>query len=280
MFVRWYYSSFMLLALVVFLVVRHFIPRPARLRALPWRQRLFLVLAGFIGGALGGKLPFALGSNESVLSVLAWLQDGKTITTGLAGAYLAAELAKLALGIQVKTGDTFALPLALAMAVGRWGCYFNGCCYGVATDLPWGVDFGDGVLRHPTQIYESLFHFSMAAVLLWLMCHHAFRYQLLKFYLIAYCGYRFLTEFIRPEPAIAMGLTFYQWVAVVFASMLVVQWWYDRRLAGQDELISEQTTPEIAAYSDRAAARRYPYDRMPGNHQDAESRPAASSPRH
>jgi len=235
MFPRLYYSSFMLLALAVFLVTRHFLPRPARLRALPRWQRAVLVLAGFIGGALGGKVPFALGSGESLLSSLAWLQDGKTITTGLAGAYLAVELAKLVLGIQVKTGDTFALPLALAMAVGRWGCFCNGCCYGVATDLPWGVDFGDGVARHPTQIYESLFHFTMALVLWRLLVRDALRYQRLKLYLIAYCVYRFLTEFIRPEPVLGLGLTFYQCVAVVFAAALAVQWGFDRRLLLQEK---------------------------------------------
>ena len=52
----------------------------------------------------------------------------------------------------------FALPLALALAVGRWGCFFNGCCYGTPTTCRGACDFGDGVPRHPTQVYESLFH--------------------------------------------------------------------------------------------------------------------------
>src|SRR5919204_429820 len=80
-----------------------------------------------------------------------------------------------ALAIRVKTGDTFALPLALALALGRWGCFCNGCCFGKPTDLPWGVDFGDGVRCHPTQIYESLFHALMALVLLELMRRGLFR---------------------------------------------------------------------------------------------------------
>src|SRR5205085_4282022 len=134
---------------------------------------------------------------------------GKTITTGLAGAYAGVELAKLALGIRVKTGDAFALPLALALAVGRWGCFFNGCCYGVETSLPWGVDFGDGVRRHPTQIYESLFHFGMALVLIEIARRGGLRYQRLKLYLIAYGVYRFCTALIRQERADFRGLTLY-----------------------------------------------------------------------
>ncbi len=223
------YTSFMLLALAVFLLARRYLTRPGALAALPWWNRLALALAAFIGGALGAKLPFVLGDSETWLSSAAWLSDGKTVVTGLASAYLAVEIAKLALGIRVKTGDTFALPLALAMAVGRWGCFFNGCCYGVQTSLPWGIDFGDGVLRHPTQIYESLFHFSMAPLLWQLTARDALRFQRLKFYLIGYCVYRFLTEFIRPEPEWRLGLTFYQCAALVMAAALALQWIFDAR---------------------------------------------------
>lgn len=226
---RLYYSAFMFLALAVFLFARHFVPKPPALAAVPWWKRLGLALAAFIGGAFGAKLPFVLGAAEGPLDPLAWLRDGKTVTTGLIGAYLAVEFAKLALDVRVKTGDTFALPLALALAVGRWGCFFNGCCFGVATDLPWGVDFGDGVARHPTQAYESLFHLAMAGVLLALLLRGALPRQHLKLYLICYGVYRFVTEYIRPEPPAALGLTFYQWVSVVLVVGLAAQWCLDRR---------------------------------------------------
>jgi phosphatidylglycerol---prolipoprotein diacylglyceryl transferase len=216
------YTSFMLLALGVFVLARRFVPRPAGLAALPRWQQTLLALAGFIGGAFGAKLPFALAGG--LFRDTAWLADGKTVTTGLAGAYLAVELTKLALGVRTKTGDTFALPLALALAVGRWGCFCNGCCYGLPTTLPWAVDFGDGVPRHPTQVYESLFHLALAFVLLWLQIRDRLRTHRLQFYLIAYCGYRFLTEYLRPEPPGWLGLTFYQWVCLLFAAALAVQW--------------------------------------------------------
>ena len=50
----------MLLALAVFLVARHFVPKPAGLAALPWRKRPRAGLSAFVGGSLGGKLPFVL----------------------------------------------------------------------------------------------------------------------------------------------------------------------------------------------------------------------------
>ena len=219
------YAVFMFLSFAVFLIAYRQMPKSAAVVALPVWKRLALMAAGFIGGSLGAKLPFTW--SDSGL----WLADGKTITTGLIGGYLGVELAKLALGLRIKTGDAFALPLALGLAVGRWGCYFNGCCAGAATDLPWGVDFGDGVSRHPTQVYESIFHLSMALVLWQLLRRDALRFQLLKLYLIAYGAYRFLTEFIRPEPAWLMGLTYYQWVALLLIGGLAIQWFFDRRLA-------------------------------------------------
>jgi phosphatidylglycerol:prolipoprotein diacylglycerol transferase len=226
---RFFYSLFMLLALAVFLWTRHFLPHQAGLRALPLSKRLLLALASFIGGALGAKLPFVLGADGGVFSDAAWFRDGKTITTGLIGAYLGVELAKTVMRIRVKTGDSFALPLALAMAVGRWGCFFNGCCYGMPTNLPWGVDFGDHVARHPTQAYESLFHLAMAGVLWLVLRRGLLRFQHLKLYLIAYGLYRFAIEFIRPEPSYWLDLTFYQWISVALVVGLTAQWAYDAR---------------------------------------------------
>jgi phosphatidylglycerol:prolipoprotein diacylglycerol transferase len=239
---RFFYGLFMLLAFVVFVFVRHFVPKPEGLRRLPWQKRLALTLCAFIGGVLGAKLPFALGASEGPFSSLAWLSDGKTITTGLMGAYFLVELGKWWMAIPVKTGDTFALPLACALVVGRWGCFCNGCCYGTPTELPWGRDFGDGLLRHPTQAYESLFHLSMAFVLWLLLREEILRGHHLQIYLIAYGIYRFLTEYIRPEPISLGGLTFYQWASLGLIVAMVAQWWSQLR----DERVKKNANAEGA----------------------------------
>ncbi|HEV3237741.1 MAG TPA: prolipoprotein diacylglyceryl transferase family protein [Gemmataceae bacterium] len=232
---RQIYGLFMFLAAAVFVLACHYQPRSSSAPRLPWWQQLALGLAAFVGGTLGAKAAFALTDPQAWLSLKDWLivwsSDGKTITVGLASAYLAVELTKLVLGIHVKTGDGFALPLALAMAVGRLGCFFNGCCFGMETSLPWGVAFpidNYAIRRHPTQLYESLFHLGMAGILYVLIRRDLLRYQRLKFYLISYCVYRFLTEFIRPEPEWWLGLTFYQWVSIGLAGGLVIQWYVDR----------------------------------------------------
>jgi phosphatidylglycerol:prolipoprotein diacylglycerol transferase len=222
------YAAFMLAALAVFLLARRVLPKaPNGLSSLTPLERLAIGLAAFAGGTIGARLPFVITMGSEGLTFTQWLGDGKTITTGLVGAYVGVELIKLVLGIRVKTGDDFAVPMALALAVGRWGCFFNGCCYGTPTSLPWAIDFGDGVRRHPTQIYESLFHAVMAGVLIVIVQHGWLRHQRLKFYLLAYFAYRFASEFIRPEPTEWLGLTFYQWVAVFASAGLILQWWWD-----------------------------------------------------
>ena len=138
---RVFYASFMLLALAVFLLNWPADPQAAGTARAAVVELRGAGCRGLHRRRLGGKVPFAAAHQEGWFSYAAWFSDGKTIVAGLIGAYLAVELSKLLLGIHVKTGDTFALPLALAMAVGRWGCFFNGCCYGVETTLPWGVWF-------------------------------------------------------------------------------------------------------------------------------------------
>lgn len=193
-------------------------------------QRLALGLGAFCGGMLGAKLPFVLLDWDGFLSGAAWFDSGKTLMLGLVGAYFGVEAAKWAMHITVKTGDGFAVPAAAAIAVGRLACFSAPCCFGTATELPWGVVFtDDGIARHPTQLYETAFHFACAAILAQLQAQGMFRGQLIKLYIIAYLLYRFATEFIRPELKLWLDLTAYQWAAIAFLPVFVGLWVRDRR---------------------------------------------------
>src|SRR5205085_2778273 len=131
-------------------------------------QRLALALGAFCGAMIGARLPFVLADWDGLVSGRAWLDSGKTLVFGLAGGYFGVEIAKWSIHLRVKTGDSFAAPVAAAIGVGRFACFSAGCCYGTVTDLPWGVDFGDGLPRHPTQLYEAAFHLTCAGLLIWM----------------------------------------------------------------------------------------------------------------
>jgi len=113
---------------------------------------------------VGAKLLFLLEDPRLTLSNLHdpdyLINGGKTIVGALAGGLIAVELIKRYIGLRTSTGDLYAIPLALGIAIGRIGCFLTGLpdnTYGTASSLSWAINFGDGIPRHPTQLYETAF---------------------------------------------------------------------------------------------------------------------------
>ena len=169
--------------------------------------------------ALVGGLAFANITEWMVTGEPVWrsgllisLDDGgKTIVGGFAGGYLTVVLVKRYLGIVRPLGDLFALAMSAGDAIGRWGCFFGGCCYGKASHVPWAV-WQHGAWRHPTQIYLSLA--SLATFLiLWSLERRRGLPENGLFYLqgILFCISRFVIEFFRAGAPAAYGLTLAQW---------------------------------------------------------------------
>jgi phosphatidylglycerol:prolipoprotein diacylglycerol transferase len=194
--------------------------------ALTTREKFFIGLGAFCGAMIGAKLPFALSDWDGFLSGAAWFSNGKTILCGLVGGYFGVEISKWLLGVRIKTGDSFAVPVAAAVGIGRFGCFHAGCCYGTPTTMPWGVVFPhvDSLPRHPTQLYEAAFHLTAALILFLLAERGLFRGQLIKLYILAYLVFRFFTELIRPEARLAGGLTGYQWATLVLIPLFAWLW--------------------------------------------------------
>ncbi len=114
-----------------------------------------------------------------------------------------------------KTVDLIIPPGAFAEAVGRIGCFLTGCCAGIQTILVWGVDFGDGIRRHPTQVYESAGIFALFFVLKRMERRNPPPGKILFTMFVWYGTLRFLLEFIRrdarPGP---LGFSIAQWISL------------------------------------------------------------------
>ncbi len=174
-----------------------------------WRLRATLVSlrarvgAGYFAALSAGSLLGAYGFGSLNLYLSDIVMPARSMLGALVGAITAVEIYKLRHGIRGSTGVIFAAPLAAAIAVGRIGCYRAGLIdqtHGIATTLPWGHDFGDGIARHPVQLYESA---SMALVLIAVLIGFARRspWMLAQgFYLIVgvYGAQRFAWEFLKP----------------------------------------------------------------------------------
>jgi phosphatidylglycerol---prolipoprotein diacylglyceryl transferase len=190
----------------------------ARSRRLATEGIGYVALAGFCGGIFGAKLTeWALANWSTFAAQPASIFDprlgGRTIIGGVLSGWIAVEIAKRRLGIRRSTGDLFALALPAGEAVGRIGCFFNGCCYGVPCHAPWAV-YQHGTWRHPAQIYSSAVALLMFGILLLLRDKMPREGDLFKYYLIFFSGSRFVLEFFRERGIAFAGLSAAQWVCL------------------------------------------------------------------
>jgi prolipoprotein diacylglyceryltransferase len=182
-------------------------------------ERRWLIIAATALGALAGSRILGLLEQAPRIG-FHWrsllLPGGKTIVGGLLGGWLAVETAKPLLGIRSRTGDLFAIPLCIGIAIGRVGCFLAGLAddtYGKPTSLPWAVDFGDGIPRHPTQLYENVFLMLLAAVLWRLSRRPHANGALFRVFMGSYLTWRLLIDFIKPQPLVG-GMDVIQWACV------------------------------------------------------------------
>jgi phosphatidylglycerol:prolipoprotein diacylglycerol transferase len=156
---------------------------------------------------------------------------GRSILGALAGAILAVEGFKAARGIRGSTGLVFVAAFPVSVAVGRWGCFLSGLgdfTHGVPTALPWGYDYGDGIARHPVQLYES---FAMAAFLvaaLWALRRRNPVFLRHGFYLMVlwYAAQRFAWEFFKPYATVAGPFNLFHLVCAalaVYAAVMIAR---------------------------------------------------------
>ncbi len=177
-------------------------------------QRSSVIVGGMVGALVGAKVLVLLQHIDVIGSswqrLLLLLLQGKTVVGALLGGLIGVELTKKMIGVKQSTGDAFVYPLIVGTAVGRIGCFLTGLSdrtYGIATTLPWGVDFGDGIYRHPTQIYEIIF-----LLLLMIALQIRSRYprqegDVFKFYMVGYLGFRFWIDFLKPDFHPILGIS-------------------------------------------------------------------------
>jgi prolipoprotein diacylglyceryltransferase len=173
-------------------------------------------VGALVGSRLLGLLEYAPVRGFDWRQLVIFTGGGKTIVGGLLGGWLAVELVKRIAHIRSRTGDLFAVPLCIGIAIGRIGCFFAGLAddtCGTPTSLPWGVNFGDGIPRHPTQIYEIVFLLLLAVLLHRYNTREHINGRAFRIFMAAYLGWRVLVDFIKPQP-LWHGLNVIQWACL------------------------------------------------------------------
>ncbi len=190
-----------------------------------------------LGGVIGGRLGYIFIYNFSYywqhpLDMLAVWHGGMSIHGGLLGGALAFLWMCKRKNVDWKLlADLLVPALAVALMLGRFGNFISGELVGRMTSMPWGVDFGDGIMRHPSQLYAMVKDFLLAS---------SFGYLIIKYqdnpfwksgqiffaFLISYGVLRFIVEFFRaPDPQLGLlwlGLSMGQWLSVLVIGIGIV----------------------------------------------------------
>jgi prolipoprotein diacylglyceryl transferase len=144
-------------------------------------------------------------------------------------------------GVSVaKLADCVAPGLLVAQGIGRFGNWWNQELFGKPTDLPWGleidpetrpIDYIDQATFHPTFLYEALWCFGAAGVLLLIERRFKGRIRaggLFALYVLIYSIGRLWIETLRIDPSHEIaGARLNVWVAglAILLSGAFFVWW-------------------------------------------------------
>jgi prolipoprotein diacylglyceryl transferase len=187
-----------------------------------------------------------------LLAVFRIWEGGLAIYGALMFGALGAAIGARAAGIKFTSYlDAVAPGVLLAQAIGRWGNYFNNELFGTPTDLPWGLQIDsnnpaypaglpEGVLFHPTFLYESIW--SLAGVALLLAADQRFNLRWAKMfglYIVYYSVGRVWIEAIRIDPSeIILGLRVNIWSAIAGIALgLAIIFIQSRRHPGLEDTV-------------------------------------------
>jgi prolipoprotein diacylglyceryltransferase len=163
----------------------------------------------FLGSHLLGVLEHP--ANLARFDLVLWMGN-KTIVGGLLGGLIGVEWAKKINEITTSSGDLMTYPILLGLAVGRVGCHLAGLTdgtHGLPSSLPWAMDFGDGIPRHPVSLYEIGFLGALAFFISRREINGPLADGLrFKIFMVGYLFWRFWVEFLKPSPWVVPGLGF------------------------------------------------------------------------
>jgi phosphatidylglycerol:prolipoprotein diacylglycerol transferase len=198
---------------LAFLLGSGLVLRDAEREKLSRADVLDVLIALLIGGLVGGRLLFVVINLgyflERPLHIFMLNEGGMAFHGGLiggvAGALLACRVKKISLWRILDLVSPYA---ALGHAIGRIGCFLNGCCYGKCAETGLRVTFpGETVARIPVQLYESGSLVALFLVLKFISRKKTFEGQVFAAYVMLYAVLRFATEHFRDDnPVIFAGM--------------------------------------------------------------------------
>jgi phosphatidylglycerol:prolipoprotein diacylglycerol transferase len=220
---------------LAFLAALRIAKRGAALRGLPEKFLMDLSMVLVLSGLVGARLFYVVLNPEYYLArpweIFKIWEGGLVFYGGFLAAAAAGFFYSRHHQMPVATvADCLTPGLALGQAIGRWGCFFAGCCYGKPSTMPWAVRFKDpnslaplNITLHPVQIYEALGSLVIAFTLWAHLTKRpdAPKGQTFWLYVFSYGLLRFFMEMFRGDDRGPLWAGLYPSQAVAVMAMLV-----------------------------------------------------------
>ncbi|MDA8129572.1 MAG: prolipoprotein diacylglyceryl transferase [Betaproteobacteria bacterium] len=207
-----------------------------------WTQQMLddVLFYGVLGVVVGGRLGYVLFYKPGdyfahPLDIIKVWQGGMSFHGGFLGVIVAMALFAHRHKLRWLAVTDFVAPLVpLGLAAGRLGNFINGELWGRAASVPWAMIFpqaGDGIPRHPSQLYEFAGEGLLLFAILWLYSRKPRPAGAISgVFLIGYGSLRFLVEFTRePDSFLGLlqfGLSMGQWLSLpmIVAGIVMLRW--------------------------------------------------------
>ena len=214
-------------------------------------ENLMFSMSGcFLGSMIGASLfnTILFGQNNTLQKITELDISGMSVLGGVLGGFIGVEIFKKIVGHKESTGDAFAIAIPIGHAIGRIGCFLSGCCFGKVSNLPWAVSYPENSIPflvhkhanflsdnarlslaiHPIAIYEIIFNIILFIILIKLRDYFKVNGAVFRFYIFAYCLFRFFEEFLRADTgdSIFLGLKLIQINLLI--SILLIAYWFNK----------------------------------------------------
>ena len=181
-------------------------------------DRLWILLGAMLGALIGSRV-IAMLENPAEIAHQTWLSfyQNKTVAGGFLGGLFGVEIIKKLIGVKTASGDIYVIPIIVALFIGRIGCFLMGVAettYGIETDSLFGMNLGDGKLRHPVALYEMAYMVLLFVLFQKIKHRNLINGDRFKLFMVLYFLYRFLVEFLKPYHPLFLGMSSIQWSAL------------------------------------------------------------------
>lgn len=178
-------------------------------------NRLWIMLGAMLGAFIGSRVIAMLETPAEIMHQT-WLifYQNKTVAGGFLGGLFGVECMKKIIGVKTASGDIYVIPIIVALFIGRIGCFSMGIAeptYGIETTSIFGMNLGDGKMRHPVALYEMVYMLFLFVIFKLIKNKELVNGDRFKLFMVLYFLYRFLVEFIKPYHPLFLQLSSIQW---------------------------------------------------------------------